>query len=78
MKLKLLKACVVAGHPGLKPGDVFETKDSLAVDLVSGGLAEGVESELRNPKDEQIQTREPIAETRDPKVGRRFRPGQQV
>lgn len=66
MKLKLLKAVVVKGCPGITVGDVFECPDNIGRDFVIEGLAEV--ATVEPAKVEPVQTREPEVEHRDPVI----------
>lgn len=62
MKIKLLKAIVIKGHPGVSVGDVFDVADSIGADLCVEGAAELVKAEPTRT----IEVREPEVESRDP------------
>jgi hypothetical protein len=61
MKLKLIKPVVINGHPGVAVGDVFECVKNPHLLIADGYVVEVKESK------EEIQTREPVVENRDPK-----------
>ena len=61
MKLKLIKPVVIARHPGLRVGDVFEDKD--------GSLLEYCVEVKDEPRALNVPTsREPEIESRDPEI----------
>ncbi len=60
MKVCLIKPCVVEGHPGVKPGDVFDTAN--AYYLIGLGLALEV-TEKAVPI--AVHFRDPVVENRD-------------
>lgn len=63
MTIKLLKPVIVRDNPGVQVGDVFEPSKDVASELIGMGLAEPCEVVVKR---EEIQTREPIVEHRDP------------
>jgi hypothetical protein len=68
VKLRLLMPVVIGGHPGLKKGDVFEhTKHPQY--LIGMGFCEEVKEEALKYV-EEIATREPEIENRDPQPKR--------
>ncbi len=73
MRIKLLKSVVVPGFPGIRAGTEIEAPERLASILIGRGHAEEAKAESRKQKaeispPEMVQTREPVAETRDPVV----------
>ncbi len=71
MKLRLIKPVVITGHPGIKPGDIFEEKHP--GHLLGAGYCEEVKDEAPPRFVEEIETRTPAIESRDPQPKRTSR-----
>ncbi len=68
MRIKLLRGCIVPGHPDVAPGDVFEISPDIANRLIALRKAEPVNEPIAEASSASIETREPVAEARDPLV----------
>ena len=66
MRIKLLKSCVVRGHDGVKPGDVFDVRPDVASVLIGCKFAVEWREESPAVAPAVIETREPRVEVRDP------------
>jgi len=60
VKIKLIRGCIVPGHPHAQPGDTLEVSRDVGTDLLAIGKA------VRVVEVETVQTREPEIENREP------------
>ena len=66
-KVKLIQGVVVKGHPGVVQGSTIEADPRTAHELVTSGWAVYV-TEIPVEQREEVQTREPIIQQRDPQT----------
>ena len=64
MKIKLIRGCIVSGHPNIQLGDIVEVPDGVGSMLCGLKKAERV----CNETPPVIETRDPVVENRDPIV----------
>lgn len=60
IRIKLTRGCIVPGHPTAQPGDVLEVANNVAQDLLA------IRKAVRVDFVEEVETRVPVVESRDP------------